>query len=94
MVHNFMSHLPPSPPPDNSHDMAQDKIGGYSERELLILLNHSVEQLKAQFTQHAEKMMEMQLMVRELDTRMKIWATVIGFISGIAGALAVKFLTN
>jgi hypothetical protein len=76
----------------NLNLVGDDKIGGYSERELLILLNQSVERLETQSNEQSIKMLEIQLIIRELDTRMKIWATVIGFTSGLAASIIIKIM--
>lgn len=75
--------------------MSDDKsINGLTERELLILVNERLTRLEkeiTEFTVMSTKLQELELKLAQIDTKVKVWATIIGFIAGFAASIFLTF---
>jgi|GEM_PF-2501280 len=68
-----------------------DKVdmSSLTQKELLILINHQVMQLYQRLTTYDKDNLELKLKVNVLETKMKLWAAVIGLLS--SGLMSLLF---
>lgn len=74
----------------------QDKVdmGSLTQKELLILLNHQVTEIKTRITIYETDSLALKLKMNELETKMKLWAAIIAFVSGVGASLIIEFLKS
>lgn len=73
-------------------DAQEEKIdlNKLTARELLIVVHNDVKELKGEMKTVKDAQHQTELKVNGIETRNKVWAGIIGFITGIAGIFAAK----
>lgn len=67
-----------------------ESLNNLTERELLLLMNHRLQKVEDFIT----KFDALEVKVQELETRMKIWATVISLVGSLAGSSVLSALSH
>lgn len=73
---------------------ARIDMNNLSERELLILINEKVSTLEDQFKDWDKDMSMLQLKVKEIETKLKMWAALIGGIVSTATTLIMELIKH
>lgn len=69
-------------------------LSALSERELLILLAHTVSKIESRMTDQDKDIVSMRMELAKVKTQMRIWAGLSGVLGGGVIALIVNILTN
>jgi hypothetical protein len=74
--------------------MISSQLKNLSERELLVLCAERIEKISETMTDTVTQVKDIDVRVRELETKLKVWAAMIGAGSGIASHFIIKFLSQ
>lgn len=69
-------------------------IGEMTERELLVMLNERMNTLETEvghINSMQDKMRVLDIRLIQLETKIKTWATVVGFLAGVTSSLIIKY---
>ena len=69
-------------------------LSALSERELLILLAHTVSKIETRMSDQDKDMIQMRMELARVKTQMRIWASLSGVLGGGMVALIVNLLSN
>lgn len=69
-------------------------LSALSERELLILLAHTVSKIESRMTEQDKDIVQMRIELAKAKTQMRIWASLSGVLGGGVIALIVNLLSN
>jgi hypothetical protein len=74
--------------------MTDDRIdmSSLTVKELIVLMNDKLIRIDMKITEYEREIMSIKLKIAELQTRMAVWATVLGFAAGIASTLIANLL--
>lgn len=71
------------------------QLSNLTEREMLILLCERMELIETRMAAQQSlinKVQELELRLLELNTKIRVWATVVGFLSGLGGGALLKLI--